>query len=200
MDFDIKEFIKNYLKEENITLTEVISSINDKRSEENRTTLQNMSNKLSRGTIKFSEILEIADVLDCDVVFKKRNSKTKDKGTDINNNSPDNELESDLEREIKNFTSIVIKKLSEVEIDIISPDLKSEFESLIAEKDYLSIQLIYLKYYTLFSTLALMLPNGNEFIPVITFIRNIYLHGGLEFISPEAKKRLLDTIKFLECR
>ena len=33
LSFDIKNLIKEYLKKENITLTEVVSLINDRRSE-----------------------------------------------------------------------------------------------------------------------------------------------------------------------
>lgn len=196
LPFDIKNLIKGYLKKENITLTEVVSLINDRRSEDNRTTLQNISNKLSRGTIKFSEVLEIADVLGYDLEFKKRESAE----THINENLSENEQKFDVESEIDKFTSTIIKKISDVEIDIKSPNLKSEFDELLSVKDILSTQLIYLKYYNLFCTLLLMLPDGNEFIPVITLIRNIYLHGGLEFISPEAKKRLLETINFLNSK
>lgn len=35
-------------------------------------TAQNISNKLSRGTLRFSEVLEIADVMGYDIDFKKR--------------------------------------------------------------------------------------------------------------------------------
>lgn len=54
----IHKEIKMNLARSGMTLTEVVSRMNKNRSEENQTTIQNISNKIMRGTIKYSEILE----------------------------------------------------------------------------------------------------------------------------------------------
>jgi len=59
-----------------MTLTEVVSRMNKNRSEENQTTIQNISNKIMRGTIKYSEILEIAAILNMSIVW----TETREEG------------------------------------------------------------------------------------------------------------------------
>ena len=59
----IHKEVKSYLALSGMTLTEVVKAMNSKRSKDNQTTIQNISNKLTRGTIKYSEILEIADII-----------------------------------------------------------------------------------------------------------------------------------------
>ena len=46
----------------------------NERHPDEPTTQQNLTNKLARETIKFSEVMEIADILEHDIVFKKRNA------------------------------------------------------------------------------------------------------------------------------
>lgn len=70
---NVKELIKEYLSKENETLTNVINKINLNKTDDEKTTVQNINNKLTRETIKYTEILEIADVLGYDIVWKKRN-------------------------------------------------------------------------------------------------------------------------------
>ena len=65
----IHKEIKMNLARSGMTLTEVVSRMNKNRSEENQTTIQNISNKIMRGTIKYSEILEIAAVLNMSIVW-----------------------------------------------------------------------------------------------------------------------------------
>lgn len=50
------------------TLTEVVKAMNELHPERKDTTVQNISNKLTRGTIKYSEVLEITEIigLKCD--------------------------------------------------------------------------------------------------------------------------------------
>ena len=55
--------IKALVVSQGFTLTEVVRQLNKVRTPEEQTTVQNISNKLTRGTIKYSEILEIASVL-----------------------------------------------------------------------------------------------------------------------------------------
>lgn len=58
-----------------MTLTEVVSRMNKNRSEENQTTIQNISNKIMRGTIKYSEILEIAAILNMSIVWTEKSEE-----------------------------------------------------------------------------------------------------------------------------
>ncbi len=59
---DIRNEIKSYIAAAGMTLTEVVKEMN-KRHPDEQTTTQNISNKLSRGTIRYSECKEIADIL-----------------------------------------------------------------------------------------------------------------------------------------
>jgi len=52
------------------TLTRVVQKMNERRQEQDKTTIQNISNKLTRGTIKYSEILEIAEIIGIDILWK----------------------------------------------------------------------------------------------------------------------------------
>lgn len=61
--------IKSILAKSGMTLTEVVNQINLSRSEDNQTTIQNLSNKITRGTIKYSEILEITTVLNKSIIW-----------------------------------------------------------------------------------------------------------------------------------
>lgn len=65
----IHKEIKMNLARSGMTLTEVVSRMNKNRSEENQTTIQNISNKIMRGTIKYSEVLEIAAILNMSIVW-----------------------------------------------------------------------------------------------------------------------------------
>lgn len=65
----IHKQIKMNLARSGMTLTEVVRKMNMNRSEDNQTTIQNISNKIMRGTIKYSEILEIAAILNMSIVW-----------------------------------------------------------------------------------------------------------------------------------
>ena len=71
----IHKEIKMNLARSGMTLTEVVSRMNKNRSEENQTTIQNISNKIMRGTIKYSEILEIAAILNMSIVWTEKSEK-----------------------------------------------------------------------------------------------------------------------------
>lgn len=60
---NIKNEVKAILAANGWTLTEVVNKMNDNRPEQKKTTVQNISNKLTRGTIKYSEIHEIASII-----------------------------------------------------------------------------------------------------------------------------------------
>lgn len=59
----IRNEVKSKLAESGYSLTYVVEQMNKSRDEEHKTTTQNISNKLTRGTIKYSEIREIADII-----------------------------------------------------------------------------------------------------------------------------------------
>ena len=65
----IHKEIKMNLARSGMTLTEVVNKMNMKRAIDNQTTIQNISNKIMRGTIKYSEILEIAAILNMNIVW-----------------------------------------------------------------------------------------------------------------------------------
>lgn len=73
----IHKEIKMNLARSGMTLTEVVSRMNQIRSKDNQTTIQNISNKIMRGTIKYSEILEIAAILNMSIVW----TETREEGT-----------------------------------------------------------------------------------------------------------------------
>lgn len=73
----IHKEIKMNLARSGMTLTEVVSRMNQNRSKDNQTTIQNISNKIMRGTIKYSEILEIAAILNMSIVW----TETREEGT-----------------------------------------------------------------------------------------------------------------------
>ena len=59
---EIRNEIKSYISKSGWTLTDIVKVLNE-RHKENGTTTQNISNKLTRGTIKYAEVIEIADII-----------------------------------------------------------------------------------------------------------------------------------------
>jgi hypothetical protein len=68
---DIRNEIKSYIAASGRTLTDVVNEIN-KRHPFQPTTPQNISNKLARGTIRYSECKEIADVLGMEIRWQRK--------------------------------------------------------------------------------------------------------------------------------
>lgn len=62
-DNNVHREIKSIIAKRGFTLTEVVYRLNQNRSPDEHTTVQNISNKLTRGTIKYSEVMEIASVI-----------------------------------------------------------------------------------------------------------------------------------------
>lgn len=62
---DIRNELKSYIVRSGLTMTEIIEMINIKYDRND--TVQNLSNKLARGTIRYSEAKEIADVIGYDI-------------------------------------------------------------------------------------------------------------------------------------
>lgn len=63
--------LKAIIAQNGLTLTEVVNRMNQRRSPDSQTTVQNISNKLSRGTIKYSEVLEIASAIGLKISWDK---------------------------------------------------------------------------------------------------------------------------------
>ena len=61
--FDIHNEIKAMIIRQGWTLTRVVNAMNELHPERKKTTVQNISNKLTRGTIKYAEVLEIAQII-----------------------------------------------------------------------------------------------------------------------------------------
>lgn len=73
MDNKVRNDIKALLAKHGRTLTSVVQEMNN-RHPNNKTTIQNVSNKLSRGTIKYSEVIEIAEIVGCQIAWKRPDS------------------------------------------------------------------------------------------------------------------------------
>lgn len=67
---DAKNDIKSNLARYGWTLTNVVEELNKKYGRND--TIQNLSNKISKGTIRYKEILEIADVIGCQIIWEKK--------------------------------------------------------------------------------------------------------------------------------
>ena len=66
---EIRNEIKSYIAMSGWTLTDIVKEMNKNRVEQ--TTTQNISNKLTRGTIKYSECKEIAQIIGFSVKWEK---------------------------------------------------------------------------------------------------------------------------------
>lgn len=67
---NIHDQVKSIIIARGWTITNVVNKINENRPADKRTTVQNISNKLARGTIKYSEINEIAAVIGCKIIWE----------------------------------------------------------------------------------------------------------------------------------
>lgn len=65
---NIRNEIKSYIAKSGMTLTEIVAKYNETHKP---TTTQNISNKLSRGTIKYSECLEFAKIMGYVIKWEK---------------------------------------------------------------------------------------------------------------------------------
>lgn len=63
--------VKSYIAQRGFTLTEVVAQLNKTRRPEEQTTVQNISNKLTRGTIKYSEVIEIAAAIGLKITWSQ---------------------------------------------------------------------------------------------------------------------------------
>lgn len=69
---NIRNEIKSYIAASGWTLVDIVAKMNESRSKSEQTTPQNITNKLTRGTIKYSEVKEIAETIGFKVVWEKQ--------------------------------------------------------------------------------------------------------------------------------
>ncbi len=69
-----KDEIKGNLTLKGWTLTEIVNEINRRRkiSGLKKTSVSNVSNKINRGTIKYAEVKEIADIIGCSLEWRDK--------------------------------------------------------------------------------------------------------------------------------
>ena len=67
-DTNIRNEIKAEIAKSGWTLTDIVKSMNELHPDDT-TTSQNISNKLTRGTLKYSEALEIANIIGKKIVW-----------------------------------------------------------------------------------------------------------------------------------
>lgn len=70
---NIRNEIKAYIAASGWTLSDIVKEMNNSRPADEQTTPQNISNKLTRGTIKYSECKEIAEIIGYTIDWKKNN-------------------------------------------------------------------------------------------------------------------------------
>jgi hypothetical protein len=68
----IKNEIKSIIAKKGMTMTAVVELINNNRDTANKTSVQNLNNKLTRESIKYTEMVELADVLGFDIKWIPR--------------------------------------------------------------------------------------------------------------------------------
>ena len=68
----IKNEVKSILAKKGMTMTAVVELINNNRDTANKTSVQNLNNKLTRESIKYTEMVELADVLGFDIKWIPR--------------------------------------------------------------------------------------------------------------------------------
>ena len=73
-DYDARRVVKDFLKENNETLVHVCELMNANHPDDVETS-QNLTNKLLRNSIRFSKVMEIADVLGYEICFRKIESE-----------------------------------------------------------------------------------------------------------------------------
>ena len=71
MDNSIRNEIKSYIAMSGWSLVDIVGKMNENRSEQDKTTPQNISNKLTRGTIRYSEVKEIAEIIGFSINWSK---------------------------------------------------------------------------------------------------------------------------------
>ena len=222
MKANIKQIIKKYLIKENKTYVDVVNQINKNRSDDKKISKQNLNNKLTRGTIKYSEVLEIADVLGYNILWQKKHTdhvEIKNK-SDIdyydtvekayNSTFPPQCGKTDylrlkehsriilIEQEISKFLTIIFNLISEVKLPEL--EIKEHFNALKDNKDNLSNESIFINYFSTLYNILLMTSAGNEFIPTLYFLRNTYINGGISKLPNDSRIQLIELLQYFNTK
>ena len=72
---NIRNEIKSYIAASGWSLVDIVAKLNESRPENEKTTPQNISNKLTRGTIKYSEVKEIAEIIGFEITWEAKGNK-----------------------------------------------------------------------------------------------------------------------------
>ena len=67
---NIRNEVKSYIAREGVTMTEVVRRLSSDYGWS--ASIPNLSDKLKRGSLRYSEAVEIADVLGYDIIWRKR--------------------------------------------------------------------------------------------------------------------------------
>lgn len=67
---NVRNEIKSMIVRSGMTMRQVVDMLSDEYGWSN--SISNFSNKLSRGSLRYSEAIQIADVLGYEIVWKKR--------------------------------------------------------------------------------------------------------------------------------
>jgi hypothetical protein len=68
--YNLRGEIKSYIVREGRTMEEVVTMLKEMYNRSG--SISNLSGKLNRGTLRYQEAKEIADVLDYDIIWVKR--------------------------------------------------------------------------------------------------------------------------------
>lgn len=66
---NIRNEIKSYIAKSGMTLKDIVNEYNKTHTP---TTTQNISNKLSRGTLKYQEALDIAEIIGFKIIWEEK--------------------------------------------------------------------------------------------------------------------------------
>lgn len=76
MSKEIKNEIKGYISSSGWTLTDIVNKLNENTPpDKSPDTVSNLSNKLTRGTIKYGDVKQIADIIGYEIQWIKSTKK-----------------------------------------------------------------------------------------------------------------------------
>lgn len=74
---EVKNEIKSYLATSGWSLTDIVAKMNESLPEDKKTTVQNLSNKLSRGSIRYAETKELAEIVGYEIKWIKKDEQKR---------------------------------------------------------------------------------------------------------------------------
>lgn len=203
---DIKQQVKEYLLKENISLTDVVNSININRPVNEKTTVQNINNKLTRGTIKYSEILEIAKSIGYNITWQKLDTSNLNtfhiEHLQPNNypmqsgvNIPrikENPINVLFEQEVHRFYSSILLLLSECNL----PNIQGQLSLAKLNFDAVPLNSFIFQYSDFLYESLSYLPSGYEITPTILYLKSIYFQGGIAILQADDRQNLLNLFEY----